>query len=546
MKLSLVWLRAAAIILSFLGVTAFAQTPDISIVNTVTAAMSAASQTILSQAILWLSSFVALQFVVTNVSLLKSGADLEAVWAKFLGSLLWFGFCFYVLTNGPAFIDSVGNGVLGKFAPNIPGPGTIITATLGLSAALLTGIVLVGVPIVGHTALASLLTYVLVAIFVIGMYLAIKIFMLQLELGMVVLLSPLSFSFLGINAMKDQGIAPFKSLISLVYRIILLGIICSAFGEVVRVVSTQLNSLNWGNPLTLASAVTSVLSGLTAFPVLAFLVYKSDSIASSLAGGGSSLGTSDMASAAAMGAAAGAAVATAGASAASAAATAPQSMADFMKGIGGNASSISNASGMGSGGNASALPAAPEPVASLASSSPVAGVTGGRASEASAPPGTVASSDIAKLSPQGKNAAGVQNAAVAAGANPAVAKAASDAAYEGASPSGIAAAASNAGGTPEQSAAAASASTNVGAAAYPDNSAPAAAGGSGANAGISGVGSAGAGNKLEETLGNLAEQMAKQNETKKPKLGDAASAFNQHLAQEKSHTSVSISTHHAD
>ena len=37
--------------------------------------------------ILWLSSFVLLQFLITNLGLLKSGADLEAIWAKLLGSL---------------------------------------------------------------------------------------------------------------------------------------------------------------------------------------------------------------------------------------------------------------------------------------------------------------------------------------------------------------------------------------------------------------------------------------------------------------------------
>lgn len=60
-------------------------------------------------AILWLSSFVLIQFLITNLGLLKSGADFEAIWGKFLGSLLWFGFCFYVVTNGSGFIKNVGN-----------------------------------------------------------------------------------------------------------------------------------------------------------------------------------------------------------------------------------------------------------------------------------------------------------------------------------------------------------------------------------------------------------------------------------------------------
>ncbi len=64
------------------------------------------------------------------------------------------------------------------------------------------------------------------------MYLALKIFMLQLEAVLIATLSPMSFALLGLNTLRDQGIAPFKSLLSLAYRIVLVGVMLSAFSSV--------------------------------------------------------------------------------------------------------------------------------------------------------------------------------------------------------------------------------------------------------------------------------------------------------------------------
>lgn len=332
-----------------------AATPDVSIANTVTQSITLAANGLMSQAIIWLSSLIALQFIITNFNVLKSGGDIEAVMAKFIGSMAWFSFCFYVLANGPDFIDSVGNGILTKFAPNIPSPGSIIESTLAMCTTFMFAIVVTGTSVVGtgNSAVANVLVISMFFIFSVGMYMAIKILMLSLELALIVMLAPLSFSLLGLNALKDQGIAPLKSLISLIYRIILLGIICASFSRVSQVAGTQLTSVDWTNPTDWGKALTVVMSMLVSFPVLVYLVYKSDSIASSLAGGSTSMGPGDVATAAAAGAAAGAAVATGGASTVGATGRAAQGMGDVIKSILGGGS-ISNASSSGFGGQAAA------------------------------------------------------------------------------------------------------------------------------------------------------------------------------------------------
>jgi len=203
------------------------------------------------------------------------------------------------------------------------------------------------------------------------MFMAIKILMISLELALVVMLSPLSFSLLGLNALKDQGIAPFKSLISLAYRIILLGILCTAFTEVVATAGDQLSSIEWTNPTQWGDGLKIILSILCAYPVIAYFVYKSDSIAATLASGSTNMGTADVASAAAAGAAAGAAVMTGGASAVSGTTRGGQSMGNFMNGLMNGGGSVSNASSTGAG-QSPAGPAPTRPTMSLGGAAPTA------------------------------------------------------------------------------------------------------------------------------------------------------------------------------
>lgn len=548
----LLFALSAALLLSISWSASAATPPDVSIASTVTDAIQkAASGSLLSTALTWLSCFVGLQFIITNLGLLKSGADLEAIIGKFLGSMLWFGVCFYIFKNGPDFIDSVGHDILEKFAPDIPGPGTIITATLGISTTLVAAIFAIGAV---HTAVANLLIYIVLIVFGVGMYLAIKVMMLSLELGLIVMLSPLSFSFLGLNALKDQGIAPFKSLISLVYRIILLGIIYGAFDQVIAVCGHNLADIAWKNPLAWPGAINVIMSMLCAFPVIGFLVYKSDSIASSLASGATNLGAADVASAAAAGAAAGAAVGSASGGALNLPGKTVQSVGDAMKNMMGGGS-VSNASPKGFGGESPMSdaprrpPSMPDPTAKelRAQRSEAAAAKAGPASGAPQATGrsTVGvDNDTAPVrpTPQGNSQAMSSNptptglteqeasdvrsnisggdVAKATTTDTAPARAAVPGDSGSSAPQRTEANFKPFDGAPVRPAA-------------PDHSrAPQRPEGSGAAAGISGG----------ATLGQNAGQPQAAKASAWGKLGKA----NEHLAQEKAATQVSISTHHSD
>lgn len=321
-----------------------------SLSQTLISKMAVATAALTNKALYILGAFAAIQLLITNLALLKTGGDIEAVFGKLIGSIAWVGFCLYVLSNGPGFISDVGNEFFGIPGLDLPTPGTILTNTNKTAAAIAALTIPIGFL---SNSMGIFMVYLLILVIAIGCFFSFKIFMLQLELGLIVMLAPLSFAFLGLNALKDQGIAPFKSLISLVYRILLVGVILSGFTAVDDSVKEAFSSLDSSDIIKGAgTAVNTLLGSLGAYLLLAYLLFKSDSIAATLAGGSTSMGTGDVASAAAAGAAAGAAIASGGAGAAGAATSVPQSMANFMSKLSGGGS-VSNASNRGAGGQGS-------------------------------------------------------------------------------------------------------------------------------------------------------------------------------------------------
>lgn len=469
--------------------------PDISIINTVNEAIKLASTSIMPLALQWLGGFMALQFVITNYTLLKSDGDMAAMFAKLLGILLWFMFCIYVIQNGADFIDSVGNGILTTFASDLPSPGSVITATLSICSSILIGIAATGTSIagIGNSSVAMVLVYILLFIFAVGSFMAIKLIMLQIELGLMVMMAPLSFSFLGLNALRDQGIAPFKSLISLIYRIVLLGVVFTAFSKVIETTGVQLDAYSWKNPLDWGSKIQLIFAMLFAYPICVYLVWKSDSIASSLASGSTNMGTGDVASSAAAGGAVGGAIG----SAASSVATGGKSMSDVFKSMG-SAGAVSNASPTGAGGFGQkpvGTPPAPPPKAPEMSKAQV------NADRMAMSPGNGGNPPPASSS---SGPAGFDGKAAPKGMH-----------YTNTEPASTKA---------------------VGEA--PSKAATAGAAGSGSSAGIGGASSA-----TDQKLDKLMETMGQSN---KPSFKDRLAAANDHIAKEQAATHVSISTNNSD
>lgn len=561
-----------------------------SMLETIQLAIKPAFNTLSTQAITWLAAFAGLQFFITNYKLLLGDADLTAAIGKLVGSVAWVGFCLYVVKEGPGFIARVGD-QMSHVVGSVPEPGTIMSNTFEVAAKVgALALAVSAIPLIGDVAGNGIL-FMMILVLIVGMYFAAKIFMLQLELALIVMLSPMSFSLLGLSALKDQGIAPFKSLLALAYRMVLVGVILAAFSAISDSLSTTFSGMTKTDFLTdgYQAVLKPIVQAIGAYAVLAFLLFKSDSIASSLAAGTVSTSASDLTAAAAAGAAAGTVAATGGAALAGAGGKAPESMANFMSNLG-SGGSVSNASPMGSGGD---IPSFAPPAASMSAGSTVGGVSTGAASSSSAdrpsrpgssgtPTTSVASGrygtglpaePAAKLQPGQSAATTGANETPAALQGNAVDRpaAALDAGSQSAQPGAdLSATESGQQAASEQQAEqrgasqvkvpvfdGASTPTSAPsshppkpptAAASPITSgsygSPPEAIGSADNATIGGAPGAPSqtvSSKLEEQLGQLVEHLSQPN---KPGAGQQMRELDRHLAHDKSTTGVSINTHH--
>ena len=174
----------------------FAQVPGSdTVLETIKQAMLPAFSKLSDQALPWLAAFSTAQFFVTNWKLLMGDADLQAAVGKMVGAVAWVGFCLYLIAHAPGWIVAVGDQMF-ALVGDIPTPASIMKTTFGL-VGVLAGLALgVGaVPLVGGTA-GNIVILVLLVVLGVGMYLALKIFMLQLEAALIATLSPMSFALL--------------------------------------------------------------------------------------------------------------------------------------------------------------------------------------------------------------------------------------------------------------------------------------------------------------------------------------------------------------
>lgn len=491
----------SAILMLFAGpVLAQTSTTD-GVLDIVTQAMSDSASSIIAPKVMgWLGVFLTLQFVLSNTKSLLS-SDLQEALVKGFGAFVSAGMCILLLTYGPQLIDSIGNSLLGEFLASVPSASSILASTLSLGAALLAA---AGFASALNDALASIIVTCFWLVLASGAYLACRVFMFYLELGMILLISPVSFALFGLSTFKEQGLAPIKGVISLLYRALLFGCIFGAYKYVNDSLADVINNTSWINITTLPSNITKLISGLLAYPVLLFLAFKSDSIAASLASGSSSMGTGDIAQAAAAGAAAGSVAAAAGSATANAAGGAPQSMADFMSSMSGGGS-IKNAGGMG-GGGASPATFTPPASPSMSRSSGIGASNSGTA--------VPASSSTTNL---GKPAASPARS-VASG-------------RYGDSPSSA-----------SKSGTAQPASNPITSNQHGDGAGNAAKG-SAETASIGGAGPVS--QSLEQSLAQIAQNLGNQG-SRKPTFAERMGEANRQLAQEHSATHIAMNAHHQD
>ncbi|EUJ10564.1 TrbL/VirB6 plasmid conjugal transfer protein [Methylophilaceae bacterium 11] len=339
-----------SLFITLLSTSALANPTQIGSIDLVTESLKTAIDSIYSNISGWtiglLSGLMLCQFVWTNFKQIVSGSDIEKVWAKLLGALFWFGICFWIMENGHTFLEGAANFILGK-ASSVSGGALSPTYPIAWAIELANNL-LVALDQSGNGLLSSfnffpaLMTGVCCAvILVIGALIGFKIFMILMETQIVIALSPLSFALLGLDALKDQGIAPFKYLIAMAYRMIILGGVLSAMNVLGTHVDAQFLALK---DISDSSVWPPIWGAIIGFSLLGFLALRSDSIAAMLASGSSNLSPGDAAASAALAGAAVGALAGAMNSATPSPSKIGQSMSDVMTKMRSNVGDSSGAS----------------------------------------------------------------------------------------------------------------------------------------------------------------------------------------------------------
>ena len=484
-----------------------------------------------------------LQLIITMYGQMATG-DVETAIAKLAKAVLWTLFCLWLMLNNTAYnfiantiqyflnhaiswttstqSDFSVNGIIvgGMDALNNTiraiAKSAIPTSTIGWLSALATG---GGASLVTIIFGAIMIGIIVIIVIVTCAYIALKVFMVKIESALILAVLPLSLAFLGLSALREQGFAPFKSMLALIYRIVILGMVVGGMVNIGNALA------NYANSDADPNIVQVVLVAVFGYVLLAFLAYKSDQIASSLASGSANLGSGDAAGAAMAGAAAGAAVAAASGVAAGAGKSGIKSMAEMMSNLSGGGGSINNASTRGTGKTPEAAPT--KASASIPSSAPSSGPSSATASNgAPRREGSANGSGTASHSPAAPSPAAPSSADSSPAATPASSPSETPSSVNGGAPAKPST-------SPEASNAVDGSKTSA------DATPP----GSGVNAGIGGAPQ----RDISNELGRLADALSA---PKKPTHGENLKkhlgTLGQHTANEKAATHVSVNTHPHD
>lgn len=283
-----------------------------------------------------LAIFMMLQWFVTHFKALMSGSEIPALFGKTAGILAWGSAVYWVMDHGVDWLDQISKYFYGS-AEAVAGapfsPGYVMEFGLTITANLLSAVGDAQGILGSLNPLPSIMTgFCSFVVLLITGLISFKIFMLLAETSIVIALAPMSFAFLGLNALKEQGLVPFKYMISMAYRAMIYAAILAAMGTlgshivaVFKVIPTLPNADIW----------TPIFAVILGYGMLGALAMRADSIAAMLASGSSQMTTGDASavavSAAAAGGAVGGAVLGAAGVARGGVAAAPRAMSDFMK-----------------------------------------------------------------------------------------------------------------------------------------------------------------------------------------------------------------------
>jgi len=283
-----------------------------------------------------LAIFMMMQWFITNFKNLMSGAEIKVIFAKVIAIIAWGGVVYYVMDHGVGWLTQISQFFYER-ASVVSGtsfsPGYVMEYGLTITANLLNAVGAAQGILGSLNPLPSIFTgFCSFVILLITGLIAFKIFMLLAETSIVIALAPMSFAFLGLNALREQGLVPFKYLISMMYRAMIYAAVIAAMGKLGTHIVSVLKMLP---TLPGADIWTPIFSIVLGYGMLGALAMRADSIAAMLSSGTSQMSTGDASAVAAAAGAAGGQIGSKvldySSSAAGGAAATPKAMGDFMK-----------------------------------------------------------------------------------------------------------------------------------------------------------------------------------------------------------------------
>ena len=227
-------------------------------------------------------------------------ADLSNALAKLVGLITWMGASFWLISQGGVLLATMFSGYL-----------TLTGAVAGVTAADFTpgGVLSIAKNVIttthaavisaagsswteiGHMFLASFqLMFVDVVVLASFFLVALSLFVAQLEFWMMFTVAPLAFGLVPLSAFRDQGFAPIKGMLSLGFRILMLGAVVGVAAGLSSAVVADLTAHGLGTADLFTGPIVEYLAAMLGCGLMAL---NSGKLASAVTSGSASFSGSD-------------------------------------------------------------------------------------------------------------------------------------------------------------------------------------------------------------------------------------------------------------
>lgn len=283
---------------------AVADTPSIdTVMRNFDTASNSVSQKLVTTAKRTALAALLLQWLLSYWKDIFSGAEFPAMFSKMVGMMMWAGASIWMIDNidlmnalYKQYLALAGeiSGLQGGFSPlSIIQKGQqVVSATHAALANKAGGSwFAIGQNLLATGSLIVTDVVILGAFFI----LALSLFMVSVEFSMILAVTPLSLALIPLSALRDQGIAPIKGLLSVGLRVLILGVVMAVAQSLSNtlIASIQANGIQGAEDGSILSRMFEYLAGVLGCAVMSIYSGK---IAAAIASGSASFSGADLVS----------------------------------------------------------------------------------------------------------------------------------------------------------------------------------------------------------------------------------------------------------